>query len=305
MSATPAISRRLPAPKIYLKTIHHLVALYHPQRLVVCDGRVDMRRDDTHPIAGSNNGFGLERRVLVGAEPDLGTCDRWVAVIHPERLESAVRDREDSALRNRHYACEPEQSLFEGQTQFRVGRIHQHVRTGLDLRRDLVAVERPCAPGRNDISTDRAVGLLQKRHRIRTSLLATLCFGDTHNVTLVTHHTSHRQSGSMSTLVTNVPGPQVPLYMLGAKLEAMYPQVPLLEDMGLGIALMSYDGKLCWGFNADYEMVPDLKEFAVRIRSSFEQLQTAVGIRSVEDVKAEKAAAPAEDAVTLTGSLTA
>ena len=112
-------------------------------------------------------------------------------------------------------------------------------------------------------------------------------------------------SGPINTIVTNVPGPQVPLYMLGAKLEAMYPQVPLLEDMGLGIALMSYDGKLCWGFNADYELVPDLKEFAVRIRSSFEQLQTAVGIRAVEEVKAEKAAAPAEDAVTSTGSLTA
>ena len=92
---------------------------------------------------------------------------------------------------------------------------------------------------------------------------------------------SRASSGPINTIVTNVPGPQVPLYMLGAKLEAMYPQVPLLEDMGLGIALMSYDGKLCWGFNADYEMVPDLKDFAQRIQTSFEQLQAAVELRAV------------------------
>ena len=65
-------------------------------------------------------------------------------------------------------------------------------------------------------------------------------------------------SGPINMIVTNVPGPQFPLYMLGAKLLASYPQVPLLEGTGLGVALFSYDGKLCWGFNADYEMLPDL-----------------------------------------------
>ena len=105
-------------------------------------------------------------------------------------------------------------------------------------------------------------------------------------------------SGPINTIVTNVPGPQMPLYMLGAKLESMYPQVPLLEDMGLGIALMSYNGKLCWGFNSDYELVPDLKDFVARIRSGFEELQDAVGIRVVasadEASSKEEAAAPLE-----------
>jgi len=82
-------------------------------------------------------------------------------------------------------------------------------------------------------------------------------------------------SGPINSIVTNVPGPQFPLYMLGARLLAMYPQVPLLPNTGLGIALVSYDGKLCWGFNADYELVPDLEHFVTAIGVSFEDLAKA------------------------------
>ena len=59
-------------------------------------------------------------------------------------------------------------------------------------------------------------------------------------------------------VVTNVPGPQFPLYSLGAEMIESYPHVPLIDNLGLGIALMSYNGKLCWGFNADYDLIPDL-----------------------------------------------
>jgi len=85
-------------------------------------------------------------------------------------------------------------------------------------------------------------------------------------------------SGPINMIVTNVPGPQFPLYMLGAKLLASYPQVPLLEGTGLGVALFSYDGKLCWGFNADYEMLPDLAAFRGAVEKSFRELSTAAGI---------------------------
>jgi diacylglycerol O-acyltransferase len=76
-------------------------------------------------------------------------------------------------------------------------------------------------------------------------------------------------------VVTNVPGPQVPMYFLGAKMEAAFPQVPLLDNLGMGIALMSFDGKLGWGFNADYDLVPDLQAFLGFIRESFEELKQA------------------------------
>ena len=82
-------------------------------------------------------------------------------------------------------------------------------------------------------------------------------------------------SGPVNMIVTNVPGPQFPLYLAGAKLLAMYPIVPLIPGGGLGIALFSYEGKLCWGFNGDYELVPDLPEFKADVQAAFEELRKA------------------------------
>jgi WS/DGAT/MGAT family acyltransferase len=75
--------------------------------------------------------------------------------------------------------------------------------------------------------------------------------------------------------VTNVPGPQFPIYLLGAKMEAHYPLVPLWEGHGIGIALFSYNGSVFWGFNADYDIVPDLDLFIASIESSFKELVSA------------------------------
>ncbi|MCZ6465412.1 MAG: wax ester/triacylglycerol synthase family O-acyltransferase [Proteobacteria bacterium] len=74
-------------------------------------------------------------------------------------------------------------------------------------------------------------------------------------------------------VVTNVPGPQVPLYTLGAQMTESYPHVPLMDNLGLGVALMSYNGKICWGFNADYDLLPDLHDFVLAIEDAFEELQ--------------------------------
>jgi hypothetical protein len=74
-------------------------------------------------------------------------------------------------------------------------------------------------------------------------------------------------------VVTNVPGPQLPLYLLGSRMLEIYPVVPLLDGLGLGIALFSYDSKLCWGFNADWDLVPDLDGFVACVQESFEELR--------------------------------
>lgn len=81
--------------------------------------------------------------------------------------------------------------------------------------------------------------------------------------------------GPINMMVTNVPGPNFPLYQVGAKLLGMYPVVPLVPGSGLGIALFSYEGKLCWGVNADYELVPDLDALAGDLSASFEELRSA------------------------------
>jgi len=59
-------------------------------------------------------------------------------------------------------------------------------------------------------------------------------------------------------VVTNVPGPPFPLYLLGAKLTEIYPLVPLYGHQCVGIALFSYAGVLHWGLSADWQAVPDL-----------------------------------------------
>ncbi|MDH3211314.1 MAG: wax ester/triacylglycerol synthase family O-acyltransferase [Myxococcales bacterium] len=86
-------------------------------------------------------------------------------------------------------------------------------------------------------------------------------------------------SGTMNSIVTNVPGPQFPLYALGSELLAMYPQVPLLRNVGLGIALISYNGRVCWGFNADLGLVPDLADFVALIRKAFERLAEVAEVK--------------------------
>ena len=76
-------------------------------------------------------------------------------------------------------------------------------------------------------------------------------------------------------VVTNVPGPQIPLYMLGRELEAIYPMVPLANNTALGIAIMSYNGQLNFGLAADYDTLPDLTRLASDLQASIEELASA------------------------------
>jgi WS/DGAT/MGAT family acyltransferase len=80
-----------------------------------------------------------------------------------------------------------------------------------------------------------------------------------------------------NTVVTNVPGPQQPMYMLGARLLEVYPHVPLVDNLGLGIALMSYDGRMHWGINADRDLVPDLHEFVLALEAAVAELREIAG----------------------------
>ncbi len=93
-------------------------------------------------------------------------------------------------------------------------------------------------------------------------------------------------SGPINTIVTNVPGPQFPLYLLGSELLEMYPQVPLMENLGLGIALVSYNGNVCWGFNADRDLLPDLDRFVAAIKRALARVALAAGAKVSDDVAA-------------------
>ncbi len=76
-------------------------------------------------------------------------------------------------------------------------------------------------------------------------------------------------------VVTNVPGPRVPLYMEGSPLQEIYPVVPIFAKQALNIGLFSYHGGLYWGFNADWDAVPDLHEVVEDTALAFDELRRA------------------------------
>jgi WS/DGAT/MGAT family acyltransferase len=83
-------------------------------------------------------------------------------------------------------------------------------------------------------------------------------------------------------VVTNVPGPQVPLYLLGARVLETYPMLNLLTQQSLGVALFSYAGRLHWGFMADWDLVPDLHDYVHATARSFDELCAAAGVERSE-----------------------
>jgi diacylglycerol O-acyltransferase / wax synthase len=94
------------------------------------------------------------------------------------------------------------------------------------------------------------------------------------------------QQRAFNVVVTNVPGPQFPLYMLGRRLLRIYPQVPLVRNTALGIAIMSYDGTLDFGLLGDYDALPDLDDLAGALRDAIAELAAAAGVARKTRVKA-------------------
>lgn len=68
--------------------------------------------------------------------------------------------------------------------------------------------------------------------------------------------------------VTNVPGPQQPLYSAGAQLLEVWPFAPLYPSMALGVAIVSYNGSVFVGLGADPAVVPDVEAFAGHLRQA-------------------------------------
>jgi diacylglycerol O-acyltransferase len=76
-------------------------------------------------------------------------------------------------------------------------------------------------------------------------------------------------------IVTNVPGPQIPLYLLGRELEAVYPIAFLPENHALAIAIMSYNGGINFGLLADYDSMQDVGLIAEGIEAEIRTLLSA------------------------------
>ena len=78
-----------------------------------------------------------------------------------------------------------------------------------------------------------------------------------------------------NTIVTNIPGPQVPLYLLGHKMLSWYPYVPIGGEMGVNCAILSYNGVAYFGFTCDVNAVPDPENLEKFLAVSCAELRDA------------------------------
>ena len=74
-------------------------------------------------------------------------------------------------------------------------------------------------------------------------------------------------------VVTNVPGPQFPLYLMGRELQALYPMVPLAKRQAVCFGIMSYNGQVNFGLIGDYEAMADLDSLAHDLSESLAELK--------------------------------
>src|SRR5262249_61469146 len=94
----------------------------------------------------------------------------------------------------------------------------------------------------------------------------------------------------LNTVSTNVPGPQIPLYLAGRKLIGWYPLGLLASDIGLFNAILSYNQVLTIGATVDPRLMPDVWNYMSCLKESFTELRDA----AVKAAEARAAAAPEE-----------
>ncbi len=81
---------------------------------------------------------------------------------------------------------------------------------------------------------------------------------------------------------TNVPGPQSPVYLLGKRMIAYYPYVPIAHRVGCNCAILSYDQKLAFGLTADTRLMPDVERLKAFLDEAYRELRTAAGVLLTE-----------------------
>ena len=88
-----------------------------------------------------------------------------------------------------------------------------------------------------------------------------------------------------NTICTNVPGPQVPLYLMGHKMLSWYPWVPIGGLMGINCAILTYNGTAFFGFTGDVKAAPDLERLEKFVDQSFAELRAGADSAAVAEAK--------------------
>ena len=111
----------------------------------------------------------------------------------------------------------------------------------------------------------------------------------------LTFRLSTSQAGrpTWNLVISNVPGPQFPLYMAGAQLQANYPVSVITDGMGLNITVMSYNGHLDFGIVADRDQMPDVWDLIDWLGDGLAELAHAAGVQLSTPAKAAGNGKPA------------
>jgi diacylglycerol O-acyltransferase len=144
--------------------------------------------------------------------------------------------------------------------------------------------------------THEALRAMKERHR---ALPAQLLQDANHFIPPAVFSRAARVTFALSTsnpgrptwnlVISNVPGPQFPLYCAGARLEATYPVSVITDGMGLNITVMSYRGHLDFGIVADRDQMPDLWSLIDWLREALDELRPARRRKASTDRRAKSA----------------
>jgi diacylglycerol O-acyltransferase / wax synthase len=97
-------------------------------------------------------------------------------------------------------------------------------------------------------------------------------------------------------VVTNVPGPQFPLYVLGRKMETIFPMVPLARRQALCVGIMSYNGQVNFGLVGDYDGMADLDSFALDLEAATQEAVATAPAKRTKKAKRKAATASSNGA---------
>ena len=136
-------------------------------------------------------------------------------------------------------------------------------------------VNEPDAVKRLEIVSERMRDLKASGQAVGASLLTSL--GEYAPPTIIAQASRLvARQRAFNLVVTNVPGPQLPLYTMGRKMNEVYPVLPLADNTSLGVALLSYNGTIGFGLLGDYDVAPDLAVLAEGIEKALAELLTAI-----------------------------
>ena len=126
---------------------------------------------------------------------------------------------------------------------------------------------------RLELIRDRTKNLKETNQAMGAATLVEISSGTPTTLLSMANRIAGSRIRPFNMTVTNIPGPQFPMYLLESPMIANYPLVPLWAQHGIGVALFSYNGELLWGIHADYDALPDSPKFVEALLSSYTELR--------------------------------